>query len=272
MKGFLPSLLIALMLLCPAASHGTMIVRDFTPARHYRFYNGSDKNFVGNPYDFSGVGCGSSGRWVTLMTDNCFLSAYHLHPGTGETVTFWATNDLAGPSYTYTVMGGVRIGTTDIWVGWFDAAVDTSIARYPIAVLPTAKEYRKLVLYNYGINHRIGRNVLDKIALFQLGGSTGLSAFYDYDNNDVPSSGGDETYLQVGDSGAPSFAVFNSRIALIGTHWANTSHAPAEGAISIDTFAPAYFNEINKVLKERGQSLNRYWWRSRKKIRAHSGT
>jgi hypothetical protein len=209
MRGFLPSLLIASMLSLPTSVRGEMIVRDYRPARHDRFYSGSDKAFVGASYDFSGVGVGNRGHWATLVSDNCFLSAYHRRPVLGEQVKFWSSNVQAGPSFSYTVTGGTRVGRTDIWVGWFEKPVDTSILRYPVLVLRAVKSYISLSLLNYGMNHKVGRNVLDRLVWFTYGGSTGLSVLYDYDNNDDPSVGGDETWLMGGDSGAPSFAVFN---------------------------------------------------------------
>jgi hypothetical protein len=255
MRSVLPAILTALLLLMPSASRGEMIVRDYYPARHYRFYDGIGKDFVGNAYNFSGVGFSSSGRWGTLLTDNAFLSANHRHPLVGEKLTFWPSNELTGKSYAYTVTGGARIGTTDLWVGWFDKTVivDQSIERYPVLLMPFLKRYLGLELYNYGMRHRVGRNVLDVIAPYSYGGSTGITAGYDYDNNDTPSVGGDETYLQVGDSGAPSFAVVHSRLTLIGIHWSITRNPDS----SIDTFVPEYFDEINKILATRGQTLRR---------------
>ncbi|AOS84922.1 hypothetical protein BIU88_12755 [Chlorobaculum limnaeum] len=251
MKEFLPSALLALMLSLPTVCRGEMIVRDYAPARHERFYQGSGNDFVGKRYDFSGIGLGSSGHWATLVSANCFLSANHLHPAVGETVTFWATNRLTEARFTCTVTGGVRIGTSDLWIGWFDKAVDASIARYPIPLQPLLNRYVGLELFNYGMRHRVGRNVLEVIATYSHGGATGITAGYDYDNNDTPAVGGDETFLRVGDSGAPSFAVFNSRLALIGIHWSVTRNPDS----SIDTFVPEYFDEIDKVLKKRGQAL-----------------
>lgn len=249
MRRVLFPVLTALILLLPAASRAEMIVRDYSPARNYRFYDGSDKHFVGDPYDFSGVGLGSAGHWATLVTDNGFLSAVHRHPVVGEKVTFWTSNARTGSSYyTYTVTGGTRIGTTDLWLGWFDTTVDASIARYPIPMLRSENAYLGLELYNYGMTHRVGRNVLDVLDISQLGGSAGRVAVYNYNPYSV---NGGETYLQAGDSGAPSFAVFNSRLALIGIHWSIT-HNPDN---SIDTFVPAYLDEINKVLAKKGQAL-----------------
>lgn len=251
---------VSLLLFFPAGSNGEMTVRHYMPSRHFRFYDGSDKHFVGSSYNFSGVGSASSGRWATLVTDNCFLSAFHLHPEVGDKVTFWSSDNHTGPSYSYTVAGGVRIGKSDLWVGWFDKSVivNPAIARYPVAMLRTVKGYLGLEMYNYGVNHRVGRNVLDGLSMTRLGRSKGVAVWYDYDDNDVPSVGGDETYLRSGDSGAPSFAIFNSRLALIGIHWMITNFPVVDGVRSSDTFVPAYFDQINKVLAKRSQSLCRY--------------
>ncbi len=257
MKGLFSLLLLLVMCLRPVSGLGAMVVRDYTPSRHDRFYSGAHKHFVGGRYDFSGVGFGRASHWVTLVSDNCFLTAYHRRPSTGETVTFWSTNSLDGPSYTYTVAGGARVGRTDLWVGWFDRAVvvDVSIARYPVPVLEASKRYCGLELYNYGMKQRVGRNVLDKFDRVRIGGSSGWVIWYGYGHRDHRLVGGDETALRAGDSGAPSFAVFNSRLALIGIHWAKTLFPPG----SYDTFVPEYYDQINDILAERGQSLRRSW-------------
>ncbi|NTW54998.1 MAG: hypothetical protein HGB15_09650 [Chlorobaculum sp.] len=256
MRRFQLSIPIALIVLLPLVCRAEMIVKNYTPASNYRFYVGKDKDFVGDHYDFSGVGYGSAGHWATLVSNDCFLSALHLHPSVGEKITFWTSNLLTGLSHTYTVAGGERIGTTDLWLGWFDTEVDASIARYPVPMFRSAKAYLGLELLNYGMTHRVGHNVLDGLDISQLGGSTGKIAIYGYNPYSVT---GNETFLQVGDSGAPSFAVFNSRLVLIGIHWSIT-HNPDS---SIDTFVPEYFDEINKVLKKRGQALRRSRWRNR---------
>lgn len=254
MKFLLLSIVIVSMFLFPPDGRGTMIVRDYTPSEHYRFYTGSDKNFIGTPYDFSGVGSSNGGHWATLVTDNCFFSATHFHPGPGEKVTFWDSNQSAGSSYTYTVTGGTSVGSSDLWLGWFDTAVtvNSSIARYPVLMLPLVDDYFALELYNYGANHLVGRNVIDEVGLYTYGVSSLAVAWYDYDNNDSPSVGGDETYLQGGDSGAPSFTVFVDRLALTGVHWGISIDTPG----SFDTFIPAYYVATNVLLVTRGQILS----------------
>ena len=247
MTHFMKTLVIALLLLLPAIAHGTMTIRNYSAARHYRFYTGSDKNFIGTLYDFSGVGYSSGGSWATLVSDNYFISAAHLHPGTGQTVTFYTTNNLNETKYTYTVAGGKQIGTTDLWVGWFDTAVAPSLERYPVLALPDNEDYNDLVLFIYGKPNYVGRNVLDSV-------NSGVFS-YDYDNKDIPSVGGDEAYLIAGDSGAPSLTVVNSSLSLVGIHWAHTSSTAVDGAISYDTFVPEYIDEVNAVMAAKSQSL-----------------
>jgi hypothetical protein len=276
MKRYLTPLFIALTMLFPASGHA-LYIRDYLQARDNRFYTGSDKAFVGASYDFSGVGYNNGNKWATLVGNNYFLSSSHLHPGTGDSVTFYSTNSTSGPSYSYTVTGGVQIAGTDLWLGWFDSSVNvnSSIARYSIEMLSTNNNYaayKNQILYNYGrdsvvpTTQLVGRNVLDKVIMTSDQTSTGLAAWYDYDGSDTPSVGGDESYLTIGDSGAPSFAVVGSKLTLIGIHWARTSNTIFDGVSSIDTFVPAYFADVNAIMSSRSQSVmavpepNVYWY------------
>lgn len=244
-----------LLLTLAASAHATMVIRNFQSQLHERFYAGNDKAFIGDPYDFSGVGSGSG--WATLISDCFFISATHSHPAIGSSVIFWETNSLSDPTHTYTVAGGQQIGNTDLWVGWFASAVDASIARYPVLDLPAAEDYYTFPQFNYGVNNRVGRNVSDDFGLLTAGPSTGLVFESDYDSSDTPSVGGDETFLQGGDSGAPSFGVAGGGLALVGIHWAISDEFPGtdEGEVFVDSAVPAYIDEINAVLDDKGQSL-----------------
>jgi hypothetical protein len=249
-------LLLPLSLPAPA----TMLIRDFQAARHERFYAGVDKAFIGNPYDFSGVGRSTSGHWATLVSDNYFISAAHYHPAISSNVTFWETNSLTATHHTYAVTGGTQIGNTDLWVGWFGAAVDASVERYPVLYLPSPADYLGLVQYNYGVNHRVGLNVTEDFGMATVPPDTGSTGFVwaaDYNNNDSPAVGGDETFLQGGDSGGPTFNVAGGRLALIGIHWAISNEYPGtnEGESFVDSAVPAYVTAINNVLGNQQLSL-----------------
>jgi len=81
--------------------------------------------------------------------------------------------------------------------------------------------------------------------------------WFDYDNSDTPSVGGDETYQWSGDSGAPTFTPFEGRLTVLGVHWAITQGNPLliEGDSSIDSFLPEYITGMNGVLSAKGQTI-----------------
>src|SRR5271163_2930070 len=62
------------------------------PQQYARFYSGSDKAFIGQAYNWSGVG--SDGySWATMISPTFFISANHDHPG--STLTFYSGNSLS---------------------------------------------------------------------------------------------------------------------------------------------------------------------------------
>ncbi len=93
-----------------------------------RFKN--DASLISGNYDLSGIGRTADGNWATRIGDNFFLSANHFHSGVGEDVTFHSSNDPSGPSYTYATAGGMAISGTDIWLGYFNESIDSSIKTY----------------------------------------------------------------------------------------------------------------------------------------------
>lgn len=231
----------------PPVVRAEMRIREFDAARHDRFYDEPDKDFIGVAYDWSGVGK-SGNRWVTMISPIHFLSAEHFEP-TGD-VTFYEENDLSGTSHTYQIASGKQIGTSDLWLGTLATSVHSTIAYYPVLELDSAASYIGRELYNYGAGkdteQRVGRNVIEDIvkgvSTDPADGNTGVAMLFDFDNNDVITVGGDETYLQSGDSGAPSFTVWNNGLALLGIHWFNSGTA---GVDSGDTFVPAYLDDLN---------------------------
>jgi hypothetical protein len=136
--------------------------------------------------------------------------------------------------------------------------VDASIARYSIFDRPNESDYLGLTLYNYGLTHRVGRNVSDFLSTETVGPSTGDVLWFDYDNSDTPSVGNDETFIQVGDSGAPTFTVVEGKLAVLGVHWAITDSFPAtnEGESTVDTFVPSYVSDLNAVLDDQSQAVS----------------
>lgn len=107
-----------------------VIIANYSDETNLRFAD--DPLFIGSAFDLSGVGRGST-RWATAIGPNYFLSANHFRPAAGSSVTFVDGNSLASPSFTYTVGGGFRVGSTDLWVGYTHLEIDPAIARYSYA-------------------------------------------------------------------------------------------------------------------------------------------
>jgi hypothetical protein len=63
-----------------------------------------------------------------MIGDNYFVTAIHF-PATGN-VQFLANNDPSSTIFQYTVAGSFNVPGTDIQIGYFNEAVDPSIARY----------------------------------------------------------------------------------------------------------------------------------------------
>lgn len=212
-----------------STARADLIVRGYAPQNHDRYYVGIDRAFIGEGRDWSGVGMqvGSS-LWGTMISPTYFLSANHLHPSTGGTLRFYHTNSLSGGFEDRTVLGGVQISGTDLWLGQLTAPVSSSVAQYAIYGPPTPAGYVGLDIYTVGLastfypsdgRFRLGRNQIDVVGDFTVpSASSGPGYAHDYD---APTGGvgPDESKYASGDSGGPSFAIIDNQLALTGIHW-----------------------------------------------------
>ncbi len=203
-----------------------------------RFYTGSDKAFIGAMYDLSGVGLSSGGSWATMISPQYFISAYHDHPGAGQTITFYEGDTTASGAHTYTVDSWSAItnfngSPSDVYVGRLTAPIPASdnIACYPVLQLANNSSYVGMTIYNYGYPNRLGENVISSIATYTEAGESQTGMFFNYD---VPGVGPSESYLMGGDSGGPSFTEVGGKLALLGEHFSNwgTSGQPVLRAMS----------------------------------------
>jgi len=234
-----------------------MLVQGYDAALHDRFYVGNDKAFIGDPYDWSGVGR-TDDRWATMISPSYFVSANHYHPAVGDTVYFYYSNDPNGGYETRTVLSGQQIvdyyGNSDLWLGKLSAPVSAQVAIYPILLLDTIGAYEGRELYAFGLsntspahpNVRLGRNNIDPDSFAQYTDGVTTSVAYTFDYNTTSGLGADECFLKTGDSGGPSFSVVNGVPALVGIHWFNvyTKTEPYEPIASGDTFVPWYLWEL----------------------------
>ncbi len=234
-----------------------MLIRGYSAAKHDRFY-GEGEEFIGDPYNWSGVGrTDSDNGWATMVSSHYFVSAAHFNPS--GTLRFYDTNDPSGDYEEHTIVSGERIGGSDLWLGKIGttAGVSADVEIYPILKLANHSDYNDLVIYNFGksnttpeqTNMRLGRNQIDPDSIIQRtdeDNHTGWSFTFDYD---FPTGGvgDDETYLQGHDSGGPSFAIHNGAPALVGVHWAS-QFVPGYGYVSYDTFVPEYISALNAAM------------------------
>jgi len=247
--------LLTAMAICSVARvcSGDMVLQSYDASRHDRFYAGADKDFVGQSFDWSGVGNTSAdgrGTWATMISPTHFVSASHLHPQAGQTLTFFAGNSASG--HQYVVGSGSQIAGSDLWVGQLISALDPAhhIATYPLLNLAQASPGREI--YTYGVPHRVGRNAIDSIGPQSVDGTLGQALIYDYDASG--GMGADESYLQAGDSGAPSFAVETGSLVLAGVHW--FIYSTSNGGVgSGDTLVPFYAAQLSAELALSGETL-----------------
>ncbi|MGN6135987.1 MAG: PEP-CTERM sorting domain-containing protein [Aureliella sp.] len=242
----------------PQRCSAELLVAGFSPARHDRFEN--DPGFVGAGLDWSGVGRSLTGSWGTLVSPSYVLSA--THAPSSDTLRFYQSNDPAGPYLERSVTAGTQIAGSDLYLARLNAPIDTSvIAAYAIGTFEGAKMLDQQI-FTFGLsngkfgqeaNQRLGRNTIDQVlpdfSHPVLGASAGDVITYDYDtvNGFVP----DESFLQSGDSGGPSFAIASGQPAIVGFHW--FIYDPREfgpNAGSGDTFASSYVDELNLAMSQ----------------------
>jgi hypothetical protein len=238
-------------------------------ATNDRFYTGADKAFIGTGLDFSGVGGNSP--WATMISPQYFITAYH-YPSNGfSSLTFYEGNTTSSGAHTYAVDSSFHFATSyngspsDVYLGRLAAPIPAAdhIAYYPVLTLPSYSDYAGLTIYTYGVPNCVGKNVITSVGPYAEAGENEIGMFYNYD---VPGVGASESYLMGGDSGGPSFAVVNGKLALLGEHFSNwgTSGLPgAPGNVwptagdgswwSVDGFLPAYIDQLDANMG--GQSI-----------------
>lgn len=218
--------------------------------------------FIGSGMDFSGVGwdSGLTSRSVTMISDEYFVFASHYQPG--STITFLSPTLLAAnPSNPAAALVSYTVGTrtqmnspitglpSDFSVGKLTTALNPAhgITSYPILAFNTLGDYLGLNVLMYGHggiagtnSPRIGTNTIEAFYHYDLNGDNldeTFAAGYDFDSG---SSG--ESHLEGGDSGSPTFAFFQGRLALLGTHSATATITGQPW--SFDNFIPVYLDQF----------------------------
>ena len=229
-------LIFPLISLVPGVSSG-IIVANYSSFVNDRFEN--DPSFVGAGLDFSGVGRTTNGRWGAMIGDNYFVTAIHF-PATGN-VQFLTNNNPAGAIFQYTVAGSFNVSGTDIQTGYFNEAVEPSIARYTYntnnanALADLGIAGTTLYLNGDRIAGSAG-TILDHVVavnqaeswfeegtdVIQVPGSGGINNTFsnDADFDQIVMFENSESQLQSGDSGSPLFSNQGASLRMEGIAWA----------------------------------------------------
>jgi V8-like Glu-specific endopeptidase len=262
---------LALMLICASAQALTVVGYDANT--NNRFASGyptapvpnGSTSFIGAGMDWSGVGwdAGLSTRSVTMISDQYFVFAAHYAPGT--TIQFLSPTLLAAnpgnPAaalVSYTVQSTTQLVSPisgmpgDFSIGKLTTPLNVGhgIATYPVLAFDSITDYVGLQVLMYGHN--------DATTNSTIIGTNTISAFYHYDLHSgdsiddtfaagytfEPASNGDSQF-EGGDSGSPTFAFYQGRLALVGTHSAIATISGTQW--SFDNFIPVYLDQLQAL-------------------------
>jgi hypothetical protein len=241
-----------------------------TADRYDRFNNSAE--FLGNPYDWSGIGRTASGFWGTLVSPSFIVSATHHQPELNSVIRFYNSNDPTGGFVERTVGQAVVLkqmsfaANSDLVLLPLSSAV-TGINIYPIAAPMSPASLIGQEIYVWGqadtpqvqTAMRLGRNevfnVIPAGGVLDQFGSVGTSFVYDF--NTTTGLGPDEARVVGGDSGAPNFLIGPDGPTLVGINWFNTVAADmltgnrdGSGA----TLVSSFINELNNAMAATGSS------------------
>lgn len=214
-------------------------IANFDTLTNDRFAN--DNSFVASQFDLSGVGFNGTGSggsgWLTMISENVYITAEHAKPASGSDVTFYASNDPNGTSVIRSITSDrQQIGGTDIFVGTLDAALPSNFSFFDFATEDINNSFtfakssysgtnayvfgRSLISWPTSQKMAVGRNELDRF--FEgvtAAGNTG-DVIGATDDRDAVNAVTYEAMLEVGDSGAPLF-VENAEggLTIVGTNW-----------------------------------------------------
>jgi hypothetical protein len=228
-------------------------------------------------FPWSGVGRGTSGRWGTVISPSYIISANHFPPS--GTVRFYYTNDPNGGFEDRTIVSSQQVPGGDVWLAKLDSPVSSNVAISPFLLLPHSGDYAGLGISTFGLSDapngvdpingnatmvRLGTNQIDLTAPYDNGnpstiqtlnisGTVGSAYPYDY-NPTIPNPSNpsqsiqqpNESFLNVGDSGGPSFFLYSGGApAVVGLHWFNNPTTPM---YSGDTFLQHYIGAIQAAM------------------------
>lgn len=129
------ALILVALVTTPAAAD--IVINGYTAPTNDRFTNSS--SFIMSQFNLSGVGqtdggtSGTQGRWATAISRNVIITANHYRPQTGASIYFYSGNDAGATPVTRSVVSGMQVGSTDLWIGVLDSTLPSTIQHYNFA-------------------------------------------------------------------------------------------------------------------------------------------
>ena len=95
----------SLVILSITNIQAALSLQTYIPEKHDRYANNT--NFIGQNYNFSGVGIetGSRARWATMISSTHFITATHATPSIGANIVFHTNNNPNGPTISRKIVG-----------------------------------------------------------------------------------------------------------------------------------------------------------------------
>jgi len=243
-----------------------MQVEGYTPARHDRFTSGyttdpvshvvpnTDPNFIGAPYNLSGVLWNAANRKQSFvfLSRRHYLYANHFGPGTN--LQYFSNVTGLGQA---TRLSQVALPDTDIGIARLNQLIPASaqVAIYPLLNLPTNASYVGRELLMAGWFGRFGKSEMASVLPDGrlIGGSVRKYLF----EHEPPQGRADFVRLEGEDSGSPSFIPFQNELTLTGNHFYILGDGNGNYAGGGDSFPafPEVVGQLNSVLAEDGFAL-----------------
>lgn len=252
-----PTLGLAVGLLSSAAL--ALDIRGYEPTRHDRFIGfpsaptlNPDAWFDASAYCGVGWSVSDPRRQFVLVSPQHFLFAAHWSLQPGEIIRFLAPDgvlhDYTVDSVTQVTVDGNGI---DLMLGHLSApvAAETGIKPLPYLYFEDSSSYADIPLQVFGENAQVGAGSLR--GYNNLDPGTGMT-WMSYFSRMASETGQDDCNFTIGDSGSPTFSLWNGKPALVGTHSMLFTDAQHTFYFNYDSFVPTYVPQIDAVIAAEG--------------------
>lgn len=221
----------------------------------------TNPSFLLNGFETTGIAwfVQDNRRQFAMVSPQHFVCATHFRPSANGQVRFLGSD---GQIYTHEIRSVEIIsdanGNTDLTLGTLEEAVDTSvITPFRYANFNQQSSYFGAG-HVFGITATAGFTSFTSISRLS---DLNLSVSASFDNTqflllqyNIPAGNPNDSFLESGDSGSPSFLSVNGELALVGT---NSLVADTENSqFAFAAFIPFYANELNALMANEGFQLS----------------